>query len=331
MNVIFSVIVPVYNVSIYLKKCIESILNQEFDSFELILVDDGSTDDSGNICDFYAKRDNRVTVVHKENGGLVSARISGSEVARGEYICCVDGDDWVSPFYFRSLDKVVKKYSPDIISFGYVTQTGKNCASYKQRNKGGLYSKKDLTEKIYPILIQDANAKYFIPSLCAKAIRAEIYKKNQQAVNKQINIGEDAACSIPCVIDASTLYILKKDLYYYRCNETSMTKKKRSYRWNSCYLLAEHLKDRVDFSVADFQSQYYRYVEHAFFNFAVSQFYNGKGYLTTRNDILSHMEIDLFKEAISNSKFGDSPKARFMDFCLKNRMVFPLWLYSRIK
>ena len=90
-----SIIVPVYNVSRYLSECIESILNQEFQDFELILVDDGSTDNSGKICDEYAGKDNRILVLHQQNGGVTSARKAGVEAANSEWICFVDGDDTV--------------------------------------------------------------------------------------------------------------------------------------------------------------------------------------------------------------------------------------------
>lgn len=90
-----SIIVPVYNVEKYLRKCIDSILNQTFKDFELILIDDGSTDESGKICDEYNLKDNRIKVIHKENGGLSSARNAGLDIAQGEYIGFVDSDDWI--------------------------------------------------------------------------------------------------------------------------------------------------------------------------------------------------------------------------------------------
>ena len=88
-----SVIVPVYNVESYLEECIESIINQSYENLDIILIDDGSTDNCGQICDKYAELDKRVTVIHKTNGGISSARNSGIEVAKGDYFCFVDSDD----------------------------------------------------------------------------------------------------------------------------------------------------------------------------------------------------------------------------------------------
>ncbi|MBQ7815737.1 MAG: glycosyltransferase, partial [Oscillospiraceae bacterium] len=98
-----SVIVPVYNTEKFLDKCIESISKQTFDDFEIILVDDGSTDKSGQICDTWAHKDNRVKVIHKQNAGVSAARNNGIAAAKGEYIAFVDSDDTVSPDYLRLL------------------------------------------------------------------------------------------------------------------------------------------------------------------------------------------------------------------------------------
>lgn len=98
---LISVIVPVYNVENYLCKCVDSIINQTYNNLEIILVDDGSTDGSASICDEYVLKDSRVKVIHKENGGVSSARNIGIAEASGEYICFVDSDDWLELDYFE--------------------------------------------------------------------------------------------------------------------------------------------------------------------------------------------------------------------------------------
>ena len=109
-----SIIVPVYNVENYLEQCIYSAVSQTYKNIEVILVDDGSTDDSGTICDRYAEKDNRVTVIHKNNGGLSSARNAGIEVAKGEYITFVDSDDYVSRYYVENLVSALEKSGSDL-------------------------------------------------------------------------------------------------------------------------------------------------------------------------------------------------------------------------
>lgn len=114
MNPKISIIVPVYKVEPYLRKCIDSILNQTFKDFELILVDDGSPDRCGEICGEYAKRDSRIVVIHKENGGLASARNVGLDIAKGDYIGFVDSDDWIEHDMYELLYKICINYNCDI-------------------------------------------------------------------------------------------------------------------------------------------------------------------------------------------------------------------------
>ena len=116
MNPLISVIVPIYNVEKYLQECIDSIINQTYKNLEIILVDDGSPDSCGNICDNYARKDNRVVVIHKENGGLSSARNAGLEVCSGKYISFIDSDDYVSEFFIEILYKAAELYNCDVVT-----------------------------------------------------------------------------------------------------------------------------------------------------------------------------------------------------------------------
>lgn len=120
MTPVISVIIPVYNVETYLSRCIDSILNQTFSDFELILVDDGSTDSSGKICDEYTEKDFRVKAVHKTNGGLSSARNTGIENSSGKYISFADSDDYISSDYLEYLYMLIKKYNADMVSASYI-------------------------------------------------------------------------------------------------------------------------------------------------------------------------------------------------------------------
>ena len=115
MSILLSIIVPVYNVGSFLPKCINSIISQTFTDFELILVDDGSTDNSVEICDAAAKKDSRVRVIHKENGGVVSARKAGLSVAVGKYAGYVDGDDWIDEHMYEHMVNAMEKYNCDMV------------------------------------------------------------------------------------------------------------------------------------------------------------------------------------------------------------------------
>lgn len=113
-----SIIIPVYNVKLYLDNCIQSVIQQSYTDFECILVDDGSTDGSSEICDQWAEKDNRIIIVHQPNGGVSSARNKGLEQAKGEYICFIDSDDWVDVDYLSAMINNLKEKETDLIICG---------------------------------------------------------------------------------------------------------------------------------------------------------------------------------------------------------------------
>ena len=124
---LISVIVPVYNVRSYLEKCFESVAGQNYRNLEIILVDDGSTDGSGALCEELARRDSRVRVIHKKNGGLGSARNAGIDAARGEILSFIDSDDWIEPGMYDTLTEIMHRENAQIIACGIkkVSETGK--------------------------------------------------------------------------------------------------------------------------------------------------------------------------------------------------------------
>ena len=116
MGLMISIVVPVYNVEKYLSQCLDSILTQTYKNLEIILVDDGSTDKSGSICDSYKKKDPRIVVIHKENGGLSDARNAGVAICKGDFISFVDSDDYLSPYFYEILMGVAQKRNCDIVA-----------------------------------------------------------------------------------------------------------------------------------------------------------------------------------------------------------------------
>lgn len=124
MDLLISIVVPIYNVEKYLEKCLNSILEQTYGEFELILVDDGSTDCSGEIADKYALKDERIIVFHKENEGLAATRNYGIEKAKGEYICFIDSDDWIENTYLEYLSNLAKEYLADVVICDFIKNDG---------------------------------------------------------------------------------------------------------------------------------------------------------------------------------------------------------------
>lgn len=221
-----SIIVPAYNVENYIRQCVDSILAQSYTDFELLLVDDGSKDGTGKICDEYAHKDVRVRVIHKQNGGLVSARKAGLAEAVGEYASYVDGDDWVAADMFQKLCECATMQKADIvIADCYCAYSDKNIRT-TQNMRTGRYSKAELAEEVYPhMLCKDEYFSFgFFPCVWGKIFKRNLLLPNQMQVDGSIRLGEDAACLYPVLLDADSIYYLKEQyLYYYRIRQSSMS------------------------------------------------------------------------------------------------------------
>ena len=330
MNPIFSVIVPIYNVERYLRQCIESMIKQDFPSVEIILVDDGSTDSSPMICDEYAKVDKRLKIIHKKNGGLVSARQAGACVAMGKYILNVDGDDWVDPEYFRELDNIVSAYEPDMICFGAVFIRENKVINHIGCNRTGLYDKSQIEKYIYPVLIEDEIGSYFSPSIWSKAIKKEIYLKCQMHLDQRIKIGEDHAVTKPAIYQSNSIFLTDKCLYCYRLNPSSMTKEKKAFSWIGPELIGKNFEEHIDMNAYDFQEQVYRNVVHNLFNVVVSQFYRKESMIEIRRDIKRNLCNLYYKNAISKCHYKDL-KNRLALAALKHEMIVLFYLFSIIR
>lgn len=146
---LISIVVPVYNVEKYLVRCLDSIINQSIREIEIILVDDGSTDISGDICDKYALQDERIKVIHKENGGLVSARQAGIKVASGQYIGFVDSDDWIESNMFQSLYKEAVLNNADAVAEGMLEDVEGEWKERRNKLQAAVYKTVEEREYLY--------------------------------------------------------------------------------------------------------------------------------------------------------------------------------------
>lgn len=330
-SVQFSVVVPVYNIEEYLENCIKSLVTQSIRNFEIILVDDGSTDKSGIICDTYKEKYNNIKVIHKENGGLVSARKAGAELAKGNYIICVDGDDWVSECYLEHFNSIIKDFAPDIVLCSYVQVFPNHEVVHIINMNEGLYNREKIEKLIFPVLLSDVNGTVFEPTLWAKAIKRELYIRNQRKVSNTIKIGEDGACSIPCVIEADSLYISSHPQYFYRFNEKSMTKEKRPFNWNGISEIYNHFNKNVDLKQYDFSNQFKRRMIHSLFNVSYTQFYKSDSYIKISAEIKKQLNKKEYYEIINGKINNMNLKLYFAKLVLKCKAYFILKLYSCFK
>ncbi len=325
-----SIIVPIYNVERYLDKCIQSILNQQYTQFELILVDDGSSDNCSSICDEYQKNDNRIIVIHKENGGIVSARQAGVEVATGEYIVCIDGDDWIAPQYLQKMKEVIDLKNPDVICCGYYNAFEGSNIEVPSAVRQGYYSHNDLEREIFPSLIAGKGGKGFPPSLWAKAFRRTIYQQ-QQLVNVKVVMGEDSACVYPIIFHAQDMYVLQDCLYYYRQNPTSITNSKKAFPWSDPLLRGKHIEKTVDQDFMNFREQTAWYVIYALFTVAASQFHRKQSFFKTRKEIISELKNEYYKETIKRTKFRKNIRDIILLTTMKLRLTLIMKIYCKFK
>ncbi|WP_154886889.1 glycosyltransferase family 2 protein [Longibaculum muris] len=326
---LFSVIIPIYNVENYIIKCVDSVLNQTFSDYEVILVDDGSPDNCPQICDTLQKQDNRIKVIHKSNEGVSHARKDGADCAIGRYLIFVDGDDLIASDCLDSISRVIEDTGVDVVCHATFYDNGEQMKPVKLPFRGGYYSKEDMKKEIFPYLIQKEDASYFQPSLWGKAFKREIFIKNV-FTNEKATIGEDVACTIPCLYNSSSMYILNECLYFYRYNVQSATKSKKVYNWDWPKITAEHIKNKVDINYSDFEKQLNRKIAHDVFNVIVSQFNRDEPYSVIIKEIKSNLDDEFYSNAIQHCRFRKSIKAIVMQFVLKRRIFFPIYLYAKI-
>lgn len=208
----FSIIVPIYNSEKYIKKCIESVINQTYASWELILVDDGSTDASGEICDSYCC-DDRIKVIHQNNAGELESRINGIKIANGKYELGLDSDDYLDKKCLEILKKAVDVSGSDMILFG-IRLVGRSKGIIRcSLAPGKKYSQREILEEV----IENTNH-----SLCNKAIRMDRIKEADYSRLKiRLSINSDYELIIPIMCNIDTGYVIEDVLYNYRFRSDS--------------------------------------------------------------------------------------------------------------
>ncbi len=297
MRPVISVIVPVYNTEKYLRACLESIIDQTFREYEIILVDDGSTDSSGSICDEYSSRYSFISVIHKENGGIASARKAGIEKAAGKYISYIDSDDSIDPDMYENMMDKADQYDADVIICEMTSETGKYSVLQKNAVESGYYDKKRLQSEFYPRMLFSGEEKTFgiSPSLCNKIFRRSLLKDIIMNTEESISFGEDALCSFPCLLDAEKVYVLNKAFYHYRMVNSSST---HSYdKELMCkFILLIELLDR-EFKKRDFDGKWQ--LAHYTARFSLE---------CIRKELLFNRELPLKKRITETERYLEQPR-----------------------
>lgn len=252
MNETLSVVVPVYNVEKYLSRALDSILQQTYPVYEVICVDDGSTDSSLDILHEYAKKDSRIKVIHKENGGSTSARKAGLEKVSGTYTAFVDSDDFIELMMYEEMMALAVRNQADLVTSGFIRDYGNSITINNEKIRSGTYNADLMEADIFPSLI-DTNSFYrtsISPSLCNKIFRTELLKKIQLSIDNRIIVGDDDAVIYPFLFSCKMMVVSGKNYYHYCIRETgSNLEMKKVDDYESISVLLQHLERA--FSKAD--------------------------------------------------------------------------------
>lgn len=329
-NIKISIIIPVYNTEKYVEKCINSIRNQSYKNLEIIIIDDGSTDDSSLICTNLSNKDERIVYKKIKNGGVSNARNYGINISTGDYISFVDSDDYISNDYIEKLVKIAIEKNSQIVVCGLTEvtpETEQKISIYKEMKERC----KDIT---FPKKIEDYLLTFEFNSACSQLISKELININNIEFNKNINYGEDMLFSLDCYINSKKTYYLKQYGYYYIRNDNSAmgkvdTKSINKYyddNLNSTniilnkYKFCDELKDLI-------------YIKslNVFNGISTSLIKNIKKYKSVKKIILNNR--DKYNKIFNNmsiSKFK-SKKEKLIYFLLNNKFILIYYLLKKIK
>lgn len=323
---LFSILVPVYNTrEDYLRACLDSILAQKFDDFEAILVNDGSTDESGRILEEYARRDSRLKVIHKENGGVVSARMTGAVAAQGQFITCLDSDDYLAENFAERMANLIRETKAQIYCCGHIRLEDGGEAPRKVtglRDGVGLFKREDIEKLLLP------NLKRFRGTLWATFMPREMFVRLQERVSTGIVSGEDAVMIYAMLAEAQSIMMIQDKLYYYRVHEDStVNRTNRFLQWETPMLRFRFLEANLPMERYGLRGQIDAFAVWSYFKVAVSR-YGHMRYCAATKDILRALknpEINVYLRHKPQTARREVKMARFV---LKYRLLLLVKLYQ---
>lgn len=252
----FSIIIPVYNTQKYLDACVESVLQQDFVNFEILLIDDGSTDQSGAMCDLWAQKDARIRVIHQENKGLSGARNSGIDAAMGEYLMFLDSDDWwASSSVLTHIHDRIRRTGAQVLSFDYQKW-------YEGQFEKPYFSAIDAPAELDDSLAYLLQQQLWVTGACNKAVRRELFADGALRFRPGIS-SEDIDWTLRLALSAQRFDYLQEVVFVYRQRKTSLSHKTTVRRVNDmignvreCLRLLEEAPSKRDLLMPFIAYQY---------------------------------------------------------------------------
>lgn len=329
-NIKFSICIPVYNVEKYLYECIQSVLEQTYSNFEIILVNDGSTDMSGNICDDFAFRDDRVHVYHKPNEGLLLTRRYSLKVATGDFIVFLDSDDSLDKNALQTFERYIVLYKPDCVVYGIKREKNDGSTIITTEDELIYLENRD---SIYEKVLM--NSAY--NSLCRKVIKRELLINDLHDYNmfKRLNLGEDKLQSLEVYRTAKGILFITESFYNYRLNENSITKQISIDDYKDLFkvkletvIFIDAQKDVLD---GDWLKKYHVYCVNQFINDIIN-ICNIKTNDFEKISMLEYLYNDMFYEKyLQNYNCKGQLGIRIIPYTLfKNRHFYLLLKYSSL-
>ena len=326
-----SVIVPVYKAEKFLSNCIKSILNQTYHDLEVILVDDGSPDSSGQICEEYAKKDNRIKVIHQKNAGVAAARNVGLDLATGDYITFVDSDDYIRPQMYEKMLKCAQNNHCDLVMCDCmkVYSDGRK-VMYSHNIRGGLYDEEQLHLEYYPHLLIMPSIEY--PATISNWVC--MFKNMGQRIPRYevgIRYSEDWLFGCQMMLQVHSFYYLKGHAYYiYNCsNQSSATHTFLANKWDDYKVLYSRFQEEFGKNgIYDFSDQIDKVLLFFVYNSVGDILYSSRfshGQKSRMANKILHEDIvmDLFKR-LDISKLCVSKKKKLLTFCYAHPVITPL-------
>lgn len=334
----FSVIVPVYNVEKYLHQCVDSILRQNFEDFELILVDDGSPDNCPAICDAYAAKDSRVKVIHKPNGGVSSARNAGLDMASSEFILFCDSDDYYLSGAFEKIANMIKVVDADVYCFGVRKELKDGSVDIVSKEYEGAITDDLLLSLAYAGFVKFDKATVDV-SLFNKIYKKRIIDDTKIRFDETLRIAEDISFNVPYFAKCETIFCLSETLYFYRMNMGSAIHADKGFAEKgmerSVYFLnriQRTLEYRIPierlYSVA--RIRYNRLVIDACCNQHKRKYSFIKMLRFVKNCCKWYNQYLLQYNVELSSGCVDGKKARLEDFMIRHQCIVMLYFYTKI-
>lgn len=329
MEELISIIIPVYNVEEYLFECVKSIVNQTYSKIEIILVNDGSKDNSGKICNDWAKKDDRIRVIHKINAGTACARITGLLNSQAKYIIFVDADDYVDENYVKILYNAMIDNNVDLVTCQFFEFRYGQKQKSDIRCEPAIYDKDKIENLLKTIFLYDKKIEKsgFYPYLCGKIFKREILVECLN-VGKDLFYGEDHVCVFKYVYNINSMLIIPNYLYFYRKREGQVTQLYKNELWENMELYFRRIKFIDKNNLLNEQINYWSF--KTLITVINLLFSTDKNYSYINNIIIKNKKMLFYKDALKINHKNLKLKRKVQFVLIKNNLFFLYYVIFKL-